>query len=125
MANQAPDQQQMQNDQMFANDQGMNQQTNPVNQAAQGNTMPMESAQPMQAQSAMPSGSGKVLYVRQSGSQLFQQPGNNSVKSLEQGDHPLVYAESEYAKTSDGYYVPLKDLSEQPIGRRKTSAIWR
>ena len=131
MANQGGDQ--GQNAQMFANDQGMNQQMEPQmagqmdQQMNQGNAnnMGMEGAQPMQAQTAAPTGGGKVLYVRPSGSQLYQQPGSNSMKSLEQGDHPLVYAESEYAKTSDGYYVPLRDLSEQPIGRRKTSAIWR
>lgn len=69
------------------------------------------------------SSAGRVKYVV-SRSNLYNQPDGQAVSSLEQGDHPLVFDEGVWNRTSDGYYVPTRDLTERPIGRSKKRSPW-
>ncbi len=68
---------------------------------------------------------GVVKYVMAGGSKLHSKPNGDVVKDLEQGDHPLVNAEGEWSRTSDGYYVPSQTLTTEPIGRQKQPKDWR
>jgi len=68
---------------------------------------------------------GVVRYVIQGGSKLHQSPNGETLRSLEQGDHPLVNEEGEWSRTSDGYYVPAASLTAAPIPRAKLPKDWR
>lgn len=72
-----------------------------------------------------PPGQASVMYVTSSGSQVMDQPGGQPTTILEKGDLSLVYPESEYARTVDGYYLPLNDLTRSPVGRNLPPAQWR
>jgi hypothetical protein len=75
--------------------------------------------------SVAPKAGGVVRYVLPGGSKLHDRPSGQTMKNLEQGDHPLVSEEGEWARTSDGYYVPTATLTAQPIGRLKVPREWR
>ena len=77
-----------------------------------------ESAAPME-----PTGDGRVKYVVSS-SQLYDKPDGSSVGNLEKGDHPLVFGDGEWSRTSDGYYVPSRDLTSSPVGRTRSRSVW-
>ncbi len=66
-----------------------------------------------------------VRYVTQGGSKLYQSPNGETLRSLEQGDHPLVNEEGEWSRTSDGFYVPAESLTAAPIPRAKLPKDWR
>ncbi|MDQ3235817.1 MAG: hypothetical protein M3Q07_28750 [Pseudobdellovibrionaceae bacterium] len=68
---------------------------------------------------------GVVRYVTPGGSKLYDKPNGSTLRNLEQGDHPLVNDEGEWARTSDGYYVPLASLTAAPIARLKQPKEWR
>lgn len=71
-------------------------------------------------------GAGVVRYVMEGGTQLYaDEQRTNAVKNLEQGDHPLVVENGEWARTSDGYYVSAQGLTSRPIGRYKVPADWQ
>ena len=72
-----------------------------------------------------PSEGGRVFYVTAAGSQMYQTAGSNPIKQLEQGDHSLIYQESEWGKTTEGFYIPFNELSSAPIGRKRRAATWR
>ncbi len=72
-----------------------------------------------------PSGGGVVRYVSPGGSKLYDKPNGDTLRSLEQGDHPLVNEEGEWSRTSDGYYVPAASLTSSPIPRAKQAKDWR
>lgn len=91
-------------------------------EAIPANAAPAAPATPAMA----PAEGGIVKYVRPGGTQMYQDPqGQNVVKQLEQGDHPLVYENGEWARTSDGYYIPSKGLTSSPVGRAKRTAEWK
>ena len=69
------------------------------------------------------SGGGMVKYVRNASS-LYDKPNGSTVNRLEKGDHPLVFGEGEWIRTSDGYYVPERDLTPNPVGRNRLRSIW-
>jgi hypothetical protein len=102
---------------MFANDQGMQ------NAAMQEEPINME---PVSDDTGMmaPQGGGLVKYVLQDGTALRDQPAGSSIRSLEQGDHPLVFDEGEWSRTSDGYYVSTIEITPDPVPRRKIKANW-
>lgn len=68
---------------------------------------------------------GVVRYVTPGGSKLYDKPNGATLRNLDQGDHPLVNEEGEWARTSDGYYVPSASLTAAPIGRLKQAKDWR
>jgi hypothetical protein len=68
---------------------------------------------------------GLVRYVTPGGSKLYDKPNGAALRNLEQGDHPLVNDEGEWARTSDGYYVPSASLTAAPIARLKQPKDWR
>ncbi len=72
----------------------------------------------------IPSEGGLVKYVLQDGTALRDQPAGSSVRSMEQGDHPLVFDEGEWSRTSDGYYVSTIEITPDPVPRRKLRANW-
>ncbi|MFW7381703.1 MAG: hypothetical protein ACOH5I_23040 [Oligoflexus sp.] len=98
---------------MFANQTALDTNINPVVDNAV--------SQPMQV---MTDGSGLVKYVMANGSTLHSQPDSSVIKNLEQGDHPLVFDEGEWSRTSDGFYIPSMTLTRDPIPRRKLKANW-
>ena len=67
---------------------------------------------------------GVVRYVLSSSS-LYSSPGGSTVAGLVKGDHPLVSEEGEWSRTSDGYYIPSKDLTPMPVGRTKRQSVWQ
>lgn len=71
------------------------------------------------------SGGGVVRYVMPGGSRLYDKPNGETLRNLEQGDHPLVNEEGEWSRTSDGYYVPSASLTPAPIARLKQPKEWR
>lgn len=69
---------------------------------------------------------GVVRYVMSGGATLYTSPdGSAPSGSLEQGDHPLIFAEGEWARTSDGHYLPMTSLTNLPVGRNEAPAIWQ
>lgn len=100
---------------MFANQSALDTNINPVVDQAASETL-----EPMQ----MMDGTGLVKYVTASGSTLHTEKNGNVLRNLEQGDHPLVFDEGEWSRTSDGYYIPSMTLTTDPIPRRKLKAIW-
>jgi hypothetical protein len=68
---------------------------------------------------------GVVRYVTPGGSKLYDKPNGATLRNLDQGDHPLVNEEGEWARTSDGYYVPSASLTAAPIARLKQPKDWR
>jgi hypothetical protein len=47
------------------------------------------------------------------------------ISSLEQGDHPLVFSEGEWARTQDGHYIPNNTLSDKGVARLRKAAAWQ
>ena len=75
-------------------------------------------------QAAMGGNGGRVKYVTAGGSNLYDQPNGNTAGALEKGDHPLVFDEGEWARTSDGYYIPNQDLTTAPVSRIRRKVGW-
>lgn len=69
-------------------------------------------------------GGGRVKYVLAGGSSLYDRPNGSVQGPLEKGDHPLVFNEGEWARTSDGYYIPNRDLTNAPVSRIKRKTGW-
>lgn len=84
-----------------------------------------ESLAPTSRNEATVSGSGRVRYVMAGGTKMYEKPQGQVIKSLEQGDHPLVSEEGEWARTSDGFYIPSGSLTAQPVGRNKIPQNWQ
>ena len=69
---------------------------------------------------------GRVKYIMSGGATLFSSmEGGEPAGMLEQGDHPVVFEEGEWARTSDGLYLPVSSLSTEPIGRMEPEAMWQ
>ncbi|MBF0441426.1 MAG: hypothetical protein HQK54_05940 [Oligoflexales bacterium] len=69
---------------------------------------------------------GMVKYVINSGTPYYKEKSpSNSSGSYEQGDHPLIWEEGEWARTSDGLYLQKSTLSSGPVGRSKQPVQWR
>jgi hypothetical protein len=86
---------------------------------------PEETVVPMETPAVAPaSGNGVVKYVR-SPTSIVDQPGGASVGTLEQGDHPLVWDDGQFAKLPNGKMVPSSSLSDQGIGRVRAGHDWR
>ncbi len=75
--------------------------------------------------SSKPNRNGKVHYVLQNGSSAYDKANGTVVKTYEQGDHPVVTAEGEWVRTSEGMYVPSATLTSRPIPRAKSVKSWR
>jgi hypothetical protein len=69
---------------------------------------------------------GMVKYVLPGGADLYNSPNSGSVVGrLEQGDHPLVWEENQWARTSDGLYIPSANLTIEAVGRAKKPSSWQ
>lgn len=70
---------------------------------------------------------GIVKYIREGGGSMYSQPalGGPAVGTLEQGDHPLVFQEADWARTHDGYYIPMSQLSDKGVPRPRYPSVWR
>ena len=68
---------------------------------------------------------GTVRYISTSGTSAHESPGGQVVRTYEQGDHPLVTAEGEWLRTSDGYYLPSTSTTTRPVSRAKSPKSWR
>lgn len=77
-----------------------------------------------QAAAAPPASGGRVQYVTSAGAVLYDQPNGSNAGSLSKGDHPLVFAEGEFVRTSDGYYIPSQSLTDSPISRTRRRLDW-
>lgn len=86
--------------------------------SAPGNAVPA-------AVAPAPMTGGRVHYVMKGGASAYDRPSGQVVKSLEQGDHPLVTAEGEWARTSDGAYIQNSSLTSRPVSRAKSPKAWR
>ncbi len=98
-----------------------------------GTMAPANSAYPVtdstqMTNSAMPMSPARsgwyVKYATQSIS-VHRSPGGNVVNQLEEGDHPLVVDENDWARTSEGYYIPQSGLSPNPVGRPRKGINWQ
>lgn len=84
--------------------------------------VPEESAAPTQV---APMSGGRVHYVMASGTSGYDRPSGQVVKTYEQGDHPLVSADGEWVRTSDGAYIQGSALTTKPVSRAKSPKAWR
>lgn len=102
------------------------------------NAAPLNAAAPMNAAAApmdpaaasavpaSPSTGGSVKYVSNSGLQVVDQPGSTTVVgTLEQGDHPVVSDNGEWARLPDGKFVSSKGLTDKGVGRARRGNPWR
>jgi len=76
-------------------------------------------------QVARPASGGTVRYVLKGGAKAYNQPHGKIVRNFEQGDHPLVSADGEWVRTSDGTFVSSSDVTTRPIPRAKSPKPWR
>ena len=69
-------------------------------------------------------GKGKVKYVTR---QLTRHSAPNGpvVGEFEQGEHPLIYQNGNWAELNDGSYVKGNALSEKAVGYSKGKANWK
>ena len=64
--------------------------------------------------------------IRQDGVSVFDQPGGSvSAYVLEQGDHPLVLEQGDWARIHDGQYVASSQLSVKGVARKRQPSIWQ
>lgn len=81
---------------------------------------------PQSSESIPTDNRGIVKYVMPGGTEVYANKNQQEVvNTLVQGDHPLVWEEGEWSRTSDGQYIPISTLSSEPIGRERTPAIWQ
>lgn len=107
----------------------------PMNAAPMNAAAPVNPAAPMAdvaapvdpvTAAASPTDRGIVKYVRSSGLSIVDQPGSTTVSgTLDQGDHPVVWENGEWARLSNGKYVSSKGLSEKGVGRVRGTNPWR
>ena len=69
-------------------------------------------------------GKGKVKYVTR---QLTRHSSPNGpvVGEFEQGEHPLVYQNGNWAELNDGSFVKGNGLTEKGVGYKKSKPTWR
>jgi hypothetical protein len=72
----------------------------------------------------MPMGGGIVKYAP-GNVEVFDQPNGRMVGQLQTGDHPLVYDENGWSRTSDGRYINQNALSVKGVGRPRDPGIWQ
>ena len=72
-----------------------------------------------------PSEGARVMYAIQETGVFSAADGANQIESMQQGDHPLIFAEGEWSRTSDGKYVNSSSLTQKPVGRIKPAATWQ
>ena len=80
------------------------------------------------ASTSMLDPSGKrVLYVSANKAVMRDGPTESAkiIKKLRKGDHFLFSVEGEWAKTDEGGYVSMKNLSEKGVGRKKSKPKWK
>lgn len=78
------------------------------------------------ASSASYTPGGRVLYVLPGGTQSFSaKEGGAPMNFLNQGEHPLVFEEGEWARTHDGAFIPKTSLTTSPVGRNKPPSVWQ
>ncbi|RYZ59493.1 MAG: hypothetical protein EOP07_03775 [Proteobacteria bacterium] len=68
---------------------------------------------------------GTVRYITRSGTSAYDRPQGQVVKNYEQGDHPVVTADGEWVRTSDGMFVPSSSVTTRPVPRAKSAKSWR
>jgi hypothetical protein len=68
---------------------------------------------------------GQVRYILRSGTSAYDRPQGTVVKNYEQGDHPVVTADGEWVRTSDGMFVPSSSVTTRPVPRAKSAKSWR
>ncbi len=72
-----------------------------------------------------PVAGGRVHYVVKGGASAYDKPSGQVVKTFEQGDHPLVTADGEWAQTADGMYIQRSSITTKPVSRAKSPKSWR
>lgn len=68
---------------------------------------------------------GIVHYVLRNDTSAYDQPNGSVVRNFEQGDHPVVSADGEWMRTSDGMFVPTSSVTTRPVPRAKSIKLWR
>jgi hypothetical protein len=78
------------------------------------------------APAMIPSGEGRVKYVRSDRLSIYSQPNASSASlgKLEKGDHILVSIEGDWARLASGGFVQLASLSDKGIGRSRGQGTW-
>lgn len=67
-----------------------------------------------------------VKYVPGTGADIYTQAGGTEiVGKFNQGDHPLVWDNGEWARLSDGKFVQNSALTTNPVPRPKRPAQWQ
>ena len=89
---------------------------NVANEIMEANSAPTEFSAP-QVTSLIDG--GVVRYVGAGGTPVYDNPEGAVVKTLPQGDHPIVLPDGNWGRTSDGYFIPMQRLTDFPIGRVK------
>ena len=89
---------------------------NVANEIMEANSAPTE-FMPPQVTSLIPG--GVVRYVGAGGTPLYDAPEGAVIKTLPQGDHPIVLPDGNWGRTSDGYFIPMSRLTDFPMGRVK------
>lgn len=96
----------------------------PMNAAPNSNVGATDASLAVPEASPAPTG-GRVHYVTKGGATAHDSPSGQVVRNLEQGDHPLVTAEGEWSRTSDGAYIQNSSLTTKPVSRAKSPKAWR
>ena len=90
-------------------------------------TTAAEPATPAPAGDATPvmnAGGAAVRYVKTPGAPVLDAPNGKKISALNKGDHVLVWVDGEWAKTSEGHFISLKNLSEKGVSRSRSPAVW-
>lgn len=92
--------------------------------AGSGDATARAAASPFQNPHMNWPGKGKVKYVTR---QLTRHSAPNGpvVGEFEQGEHPLIYQNGNWAELNDGSFVKGNGLSEKAIGYNKGKANWQ
>ena len=96
---------------------------NVSNEIMEANSAPTEFSAPLVTSVVE---GGVVRYVGLGGTPVYDSPDGKVVKTMNQGDHPVVLPDGAgWGETSDGFFVPMKRLTEFPMGRVKEAKTWR
>ena len=69
---------------------------------------------------------GGIVKYATSSVPLFSAKENGQiVGEIHRGDHPLVFEDGGWARTSDGAYLPSHTLTNEPVGRIEPPAVWQ